>query len=88
MKNMNDVNTVLRNELNQWFKKQCQNEWNDYYLYYLPTTPEYNGGLLIANKKPANPEYQVVRSIQKHLTIEHNHRILLEMCRSLPILEY
>lgn len=88
MKNMADVENTLRHELNQWFSKQCRNEWFDYYLYYLPTTPEHNGGILIANEKPANPEYQIVRSIQKHLTIDQNHRILSEVLRKYPILEY
>ncbi len=88
MKNMNDVHNIIKAKLNQWFPKQCNDLYSDYYLYYLPTTVEHNGGLLIAKERPANPEYCMVERVAKHLTIEENHRRIAEMCQRLPILEF
>lgn len=88
MKNMDDVHKRIRAELDQWFQNQCRNEFEDYYLYYLPTTPNHNGGLLISKDEPVNPEYCLAEIVQKHLTIQQNHARLVEVCRRLPILEY
>jgi len=87
MKNMSDIHDILALELKHWFPLQCRNEWADYYLYYLPTTAEHDGGLVIAKERPANPEYCLVERIRKDLTVEQNCRRLAELARSLPILE-
>ncbi len=86
MKNIADVHEVLKAELQQWFAKQIRDEFGDYYLYYLPTTPEYDGDLLIAKDRPANPDYLVAERVRKDLTIDQNHRYFAEICRRLPIL--
>ena len=88
MKDMNDIHEVIRAELGQWFQKQIRNEYEDYYLYYLPTTAEHDGGLLICKEKPANPEMILSERIRKDLTVEQNHYRLAEICRKLPILKY
>ena len=87
MKNMNDVHAMLTLELKHWFPRQCRNEWEDYYLYYLPTTAEHDGGLLIVKNPPKNSEYCLVERIRKDLTVEQNCRRLAELARKLPILE-
>lgn len=88
MKDMNDIHAVIKAELGQWFTRQCRDPYSDFYLYYLPTTAEHNGGLLICKDKPANPDYILSERIRKDLTVEQNHRHLAEICRRLPILEY
>jgi hypothetical protein len=87
MKDMKDINLRLRNELDQWFANQIRNEYEDYYLYYLPTTKEHIGGLLICKEKPANPEYQLSERVRKDCTKDQNFLRLSEACRRLPILE-
>ena len=88
MKDMNDVYTVVRNEVEQWFSRQCENIWDDYYLYYLPTTAEHNGGLLITKEAPANPSYQLVERVRKDSTKDQVRNRINELARKLPILEY
>lgn len=88
MRNMQDVNARIRAELDQWFPKQCKNIYEDYYFYYLPTTAEHNGGVLIVKDSPANQEYQLVTRIRKDLTKDQNFLMLSNFCRKLPILEY
>ena len=87
MKDMNDIHTVIDLELKQWFVKQCRDNYADYYLYYLPTTAEHNGGLLISENKPANTEYQLAERVRKDLTVDQNRYRLTEVARRLPILE-
>ena len=86
MKDMNDVYFVLNTELKNWFKKQTEDIYADFYLWYLPTNAEHNGGFLILKDKPANPEYLIASKVRKDLSIEQNLRKLLDICRSLPIL--
>ena len=88
MKNMNDVNDILQAELNQWFIRQCRNEWDDYYLYYLPTTAEHDGGLSICKERPANPDMILSERVRKDCTVDQNFRRLSAVCWRLPILEY
>ena len=87
MKNMNDIADRLRMELKVWFKRQCEGIYEDFYLYYLPTTGEHDGGILIVRDAPANPEYLLAAKVRRDLSIEDNHKILLDVCRHLPILE-
>ena len=88
MKDMNDIHAVIKAELDQWFSHQCREPYSDFYLYYLPTTAEHDGGLLIAKDKPENPDYLLAEKVRKDLTIEQNHYRLAELVRRLPILAY
>jgi len=89
MKNVADIQTRLKAELNQWFPKQCKNIYDDYYLYYLPTTLEHIGDILICKEAPANPEYQRAegQSLSKDKTVNQNFNHLREVCNRLPICE-
>jgi hypothetical protein len=89
MKNVADIQTRLKAELNQWVTAQCKNIYDDYYLYYLPTTPEHIGGILICKEPPANPEYQLAdgQRLSKDATVNQNFNRLREVCNRLPILE-
>jgi hypothetical protein len=90
MKTSADIQTRLRAELNQWFTAQCKNIYDDYYLYYLPTTHEHIGGILICKEAPANPEYQLAGCgrLNKGATVDQNMNVLRAVCERLPILEY
>ena len=89
MKTLADIQTRLKIELNQWFIRQCRNVYEDYYLYYLPSTPEHDGGLIICKDTPHNPEYKLVQGrINKGLTVEQNFYALQQTIRRLPILSY
>ncbi len=88
MRNMDDIHAVIKVELNQWFPRQCQNNFDDYYWYYMPTTAEHNGGLSICKETPANPDCVLVERVRKDLPVEQNHNRMAELARRLPILEY
>lgn len=90
MKTEADLQTALRNELEQWFVKQCKNNYADFYLYFTPTTNEHNGKIMICEDKPS-PEYSLAmpEKIKKGCTIDQNfnwisHGILTK----LPVLSY
>jgi hypothetical protein len=88
MKDMNDVSIRLRAELDQWFIGQCNNNYAEYYLYYLETTPEHDGGILICADQPANKDYKLVNGrIGPGNTKEQHFNRLYHICRTLPILE-
>lgn len=89
MKTRADLETHLRAELNQWFVKQCQDGFTDYYLWFLESTAEHDGGILIAAKPPANTGYRLAlpEKIRKGCTVEQNFNWLrLGICRTLPVL--
>jgi len=89
MKTMADIETTFRMELQQWFPKQCANIYDTYYLYYLPTTAEHDGGILICKDKPANPEYQLAapQRINKAAEIYQIMNEWRPILYTLPILE-
>lgn len=89
MKTWAEIMNRLDGELQQWFVSQCRNPFEDYYLYYLQSTAEHNGGFLIARKAPANSEYKlaVLERLAKGQTIQQNKRKLLDVLRKLPILD-
>ncbi|MGL5715105.1 MAG: hypothetical protein ACRCX2_18960 [Paraclostridium sp.] len=88
MKNMQDISNRAKAEIEQWFPKQCQNPFIDYYWWYIETTPEHDGGFLIAADRPINHSYAIAGQLGKHLTKEQNLYKFLETARTLPILEY
>ena len=90
MKNMADIQTRFHSELEQWFIKQVRDEYSDYYLYYLPTTPEHDGGFSFCKDKPANPDVLLGwnQPVCKGSTIEQNFNAYIPILRRLPILEY
>ena len=91
MKTLADIETRLKQELWQWVTKQSTNIYDAYYLYYLPSSPEHDGGLLIAKDKPANTDYQLAwpQRISPAATVEQNFNLLrFEVLRTLPILSY
>lgn len=89
MKTRIDVETRLRNELNQWFLKQGRNIFDDYYLYHMPTTAEHDGGIIILKDRPKSPCYILTTGerIHKEWTVDQNFRHFYDVVMSLPILE-
>lgn len=88
MKTMDELHARIRAEVDQWFKRQCENIYDDFYLYYLQTTPEHIGGIFIAKDKPANEGYQLVEKIRKDFTKEQVVRRITTLAWQLPIMEY
>jgi len=89
MKTETDLQNRLLAELKQWFTRQCADQHRDFYLWYLPTTAEHDGGIIICSDKPVNPEYQLAmpERIRKGDTVEQNFiRIRSGVLRSLPVL--
>lgn len=86
MKNMADITAAARLEIEAWFAKQCQNPFADYFWWFLATTPEHDGGFLIAQDRPVNQDYAIAGKLEKHLTKEQNLSRFLEIARRLPIL--
>lgn len=91
MKNIADLETRLLEELTAWFPEQCQKPYEDFYLYYWPTTPDHNGGIIIigGGSTPHSTEYQLAmpERINKGDTVEQNfNRIRLGILRTLPVL--
>ena len=84
-----DVQSRLRAELNQWFLKQCRNNFEDYYLYYHPTTPKRDGGFLFSVEKPGKG-YLLGGSTpaNKGKTVDQNFNIFSDILRRLPIMSY
>jgi len=87
MKTLQDIQTKLKAELKQWFVKQVHNPFGDYHLYYLPSTSEHDGGLLICEEAPPNSGYKLAASIRKEYTIDGNFGLLQSTIRRLPILD-
>ena len=88
MKDFHEIQKRLKAELDQWFIRQCRNVYDDYYLYYLATTAEHNGGIIICKEPPANNDYKLAdnQRINKGQTVEANFCWLSDICRKLPIL--
>ena len=88
MKTWEDVQNRLRAELEQWFIKQCRDNFEDYYLYYLPTTEAHDGGFMFLTDKPANPDYRMGwnRPVNKGKTIDQNFSTFSNILKKLPIM--
>ena len=87
MKNLKDVQTRLKNELDQWYIKQTRDIYRDYYLYYLETKPGRNGGFVICTEDPPNKEYELAGGkINKSATVQQNFNLLAPIVGRLPIL--
>lgn len=86
MKNLNDIIARAKLEIEAWFARQSREPFTDFYWWYVPSTPERDGGFLIAADRPANGDYAIAGSLGKHLTKEQNLQRFLETARRLPIL--
>ena len=90
MNNWNNVLQRIRAEVAAWFPRQCANESARFSLYYLESTPEHDGGILICQAPPANAAYRKAphpwADLRSDLTAEQNMLRLQEVCWRLPIL--
>jgi len=88
MKNRKDIEVRLRAELTLWRDTQVRDLYTDYFLWYLPTTAEHDGGFLIARSAPPNPEFLLAtpERINKSKGVEGNCAQLLPFLLRLPIL--
>jgi len=91
MKDRADLESALKLELINWRARQIKDVYGAYYLYYLETTPDHNGGILICKDAPANPEYKLAspERINTCASVEQNfNHIRNTVLGSLPVLEY
>lgn len=89
MKTYSDLQDRLKIELTHWFNLQCQNIFDDYYLYYTETIPGKSGGIIICKNPPSN-DYKLAmpERINKGMTIDQNFYHIINTCLSkLPVLE-
>jgi len=88
MKTITEVRNRLRLEIQHWFNKQAS-AWDNYYLYYMPSSLESDSGLLIAKDTPANGNYKLVtgQSLFKGRTKEQNFYYFSELLNKLPLLD-
>ncbi len=88
MKTIRDTKNRFHEELQQWLRKQCENPWDRYHLYYLESSPGHDGGLLICKDAPGSPEYKLAtpESIRRDLTIDQNMVHFHSVLMRLPIL--
>jgi len=90
MKTLAELETRLKNELTVWAHRQAQDLYADFYLYYMPTTAEHDGGIVIACRPPANPDFKLARPdrINKAATFNQNfNQIRIHTLPYLPVLE-
>jgi hypothetical protein len=89
MKNFVELENALMLELKHWSDRQYREPWSSFYLYYMETTPEHDGGIVIFKDKPQNPDYKLATPtpIHKNATIEQNFNWLrLDVIDKLPVL--
>jgi len=86
---INEIRPRLKAELDQWFIRQCRNTFDDYYLYYLESNAEHDGGFVIAKDPPPNKDYKLAwnQKIHKGATVEQNYNELIPVINKLPILD-
>lgn len=91
MKTWVEVINRLQAELVHWYPRQVRDINQDYFLYYLPWTPEHDSGLLIAKTMPVNSGYQLAMTerINKGFTVEGNLHAIINrnILQRLPILD-
>jgi hypothetical protein len=85
----NQINERLRIELLEWFRKQCQNLSDYYYLYYLESNSCHDGGFIICKDPPPNREYKKGSNqhIFKNNSREQNFNYFRPIINQLPIIE-
>lgn len=86
LRNFNDITVRVRAEVEAWFTRQCREPFTEFYWWYAETTPQRDGGFLIAAEKPANGDYAIAGRLERHLTKDQNIARFLEVVRRLPIL--
>lgn len=87
-KNWEEIVNRAAAEVELWWAKQCRNTSATFFWWYLPSSTEHDGGFLIAETNPANPEYQPAGELRKDWTREQNLWKFLESARQLPILAW
>ena len=87
MKDYKDLQTRFRSELEGWFKEQTMAPDEEFFLYYLESTLEHDGDILICRDTPPLG-YQLAAShaIRRDFTVDRNMRFFDPILRKLPVL--
>jgi hypothetical protein len=88
VKTIQDIKSRFNAELQQWFRRQCENPGEQYHIYYIESSPGHDGGLLISKTPPENPEYKLAtpEALRRDLTIEQNAVHFHDVLMRLPVL--
>ena len=90
MKNWNDLVKRFTAELEQWYIRQTRKPFENYYLYYLESTAEHDGGIIIHadSTPPENPDYRLAapEAIRKDMDIGQNVIYFEHILKRLPVL--
>ena len=91
MKTVADIKAALNLALIDWFRMQCENPLDDYYMYYLPATTEHDSGLVVCRQQPHNREFLLAwpERLNKGKTVDEVFTYHFERCMlKLPLLSY
>ena len=88
MKTWDDVCNTLEIELDMWAKKSDRG-CTRYYVYYMPSSPEHDSGMLICKDTPANKDYELAMSecLPIHITKEQVYNRTIDIFKTLPVLD-
>jgi hypothetical protein len=88
MKTSADAYKTLDLLVTEWFYRQCAEPHRREYLYYLQSSPEHDGGLVIYSEQPPNPDYKLATGepLNGFATVEANVTRFWGMVKRLPIL--
>ena len=89
MKTFEQAVSTLQLELKHWFTRQCHNPVGDNFVYYIESTQQHNGGFLICQDQPVNPDYKLAKNsnVSGFKTVDQNFNRLLPVIKTLPILD-
>ena len=88
MKTSKDAYHMLQLTVKEWFHRQAAEPYHRFYLYFLPSAPEHDGGFIICKEKPPNPDYELATGepLNGFTTVEANVSRLWDIVKWLPIL--
>lgn len=85
------TDATLGGLVEEWFKMQCENVWEVFYLYHLPSRPGIAGEITIASDEHPPPQGFVLSHpirISGGWTRTQVCRHIFEIWRKLPVLAY
>ena len=79
---------IARESSEEWYKKQCRNEFGAYHLYFTPSTETEWGSLAIAENAPEGYQLADPRRLSPAWTREQVKRHIRDILQRLPVLPY
>ena len=88
LKNWQEIVARAAAEIELWWLRQCHDVHKEFSWWYMESSPEHDGGFLIAEEAPANNHYFFAGVLGRHFTKEQNLYKFLDIARRLPILAW